>query len=86
MSASGKVLRLGRRGLIVRSSASVKLGQEAFDGKRRRIGTVSEIFGPVNSPYVVIKPASGISGSQLEKMVGSDILLGETGWKRRKSQ
>lgn len=83
---TGTVLRVSRRGIVVRASQAPKLGQDVFDGRRKRVGTITEIFGPVASPYVVVKPASGLSGREAEGLIGSDVIMGEEGWKRKKSR
>lgn len=42
--------------IIVKSSFEPKVGSKVFDGERK-IGMVFDVFGPVSSPYVSIKPA-----------------------------
>ncbi|MEM2875290.1 MAG: hypothetical protein QW567_04660 [Candidatus Hadarchaeales archaeon] len=83
---TGTVLRVSRRGILVRASQAPKIGQDVFAGKRKRVGTVSEMFGPVASPYVVVKPASGLSAKEVEGLVGSNVMMGEETWKRKKSR
>lgn len=82
MRIGAKTLHTTPRGLVARAGQVPKLSQSAFDSKGNRIGSVSDVFGPVKSPYIVIKPASGLSETDLRKLVGSDIYMGE---KRGKS-
>ncbi len=82
----GKALHIGSRGLVARGDSAPKLGQTVVDSSERVVGRVLDIFGPVKSPYFVIKPASGVSGEDLEKLVGSDIYMGEAYGKGRKSE
>ena len=82
----GKGLHATIRGLVVRVDRAPKIGQAAFDSKGKRVGNIFDIFGPVKSPYVVIKPASGLSKVDLEKLVGLDIFMGETYGKGRKTK
>lgn len=82
----GKGLHTTSRGLVVRADQAPRMGQTALDSKGKRIGNVSDIFGPVKSPYVVIKPASGFSKVDLEKFIGSDIYMGETHGEGRKTK
>ena len=77
MRARGKALHATSRGLVVRADQTPKVGQMAFDSKGKRVGRVFDVFGPVKSPYVVIKPASGFSRVEFEGLVSSDIYMGE---------
>jgi rRNA processing protein Gar1 len=65
----GKILHLSNsRSLIVRCDETrfVKMGTRACDSKLKEIGTVRDLFGPVSSPYLLIKP----SGPSPAKYVG----------------
>lgn len=86
MRIGAKALHTSSRGLVVRAGQAPKLDQSAFDSKGKRVGSVSDVFGPVKSPYIVIKPASGLSKVDLEKLVGSDIYMGEGYGKGRKAK
>lgn len=86
MQIRGKVLHTTSRGLVVRADQAPKMGQTALDSSGEYLGRVSDIFGPVKSPYVVIKPASGISKADLGKLVGSDIIMGEMYGKGREAK
>ena len=86
MRSVAKVLHLTPRGLVARGNQVPKIGQSVLDSSDKRIGNVSDIFGPVKSPYFTIKPASGVSRSDLEKLVGSDIYVGERHAKGRKPE
>lgn len=59
MKRLGKVLHLSKsRSLIVRlaSEPSIDVGSKVLDSKLREVGIIQDIFGPVTSPYVAIKP------------------------------
>ena len=86
MQTRGKGLHITSRGLVVRASQAPHMGQMALDLSGANIGRVSDIFGPVNSPYVVIRPASGLSRAGLAKLVGSDIIMGEMYGKGRETK
>ena len=56
----GKILHISRNQRLIlklENKFSVRLGLEVFDGKLNSIGTIVDIFGPVSSPYVSIKPS-----------------------------
>ena len=44
--------------LIAKTNGSVAVnkGDKVFDKKRKPVGTVKRIFGPVKAPYVSIRP------------------------------
>ncbi len=86
MQIRGKGLHTTSRGLVVRADQAPKMGQTALDSAGEYLGRVLDIFGPVKSPYVVIKPASGISRVDLGKLVGSDIIMGEMYGKGRETK
>jgi len=55
----GKILHLSKsRSLIVKlvSDPSIDVGSKVLDSKLREVGIIQDIFGPVTSPYVAIKP------------------------------
>jgi len=55
----GKILHLSNgRSLIVKCDESrfVKLGTKVCDSKLKEIGKVQDLFGPVASPYVAVRP------------------------------
>ena len=74
MRLLGRVLHMGTKGPILKTQITPKLGQPVFNSKKKRVGNVYELFGPVNSPYVIIKPASGISP---QKLIGMSLYIME---------
>lgn len=65
MRLLGRITHLGSKGGILKARVAPKVGQPVFNSKKKRIGNVYDLFGPVKSPYVIIKPASGISAESL---------------------
>jgi rRNA processing protein Gar1 len=53
----GDVLhRSGSSGhLIVRLEAETSIGESVYDGKGNRVGTVFDIFGPVEAPFASVR-------------------------------
>jgi rRNA processing protein Gar1 len=53
--------------VIVRASGRerAEAGDRMVDKKRRPIGTVKRVFGPVRSPYVCIRPKKGVDAQDL---------------------
>lgn len=55
----GKISHLSKsRSLVVKlaSEPSIGVGSKVLDSKLREVGIVQDIFGPVTSPYVTIRP------------------------------
>jgi RNA-binding protein len=58
-----RLIRLGRvlhispsKNVIVKVENTPKIGETVVDENLRQIGEVFDIFGPVSSPYVAVKP------------------------------
>ncbi len=59
MRRLGKILHFSKsRSLIVKCEQAgfVKIGTRACDSKLKEIGRVHDLFGPVSSPYLAIRP------------------------------
>jgi len=58
MRVLGKVQDISHDGkLIIRGTTTPATGSLIFDNKRRCIGKIRRIFGPVNAPYIIVEPA-----------------------------
>lgn len=51
--------------IVVSASASPGMGDSVFDGRKRKIGKVVRIFGPVDGPYVSVVLEDGTAASGL---------------------
>jgi rRNA processing protein Gar1 len=68
--------RLGRaihvtpsRNIIIKVETPPKIGEKIVDEQLRQIGTVSDVFGPVSSPYVTVKPTVEHPGLVINQML-----------------
>jgi RNA-binding protein len=62
----GEKRRLQRIGLVLHTSSSgniilkaenpPRIGDQVMDENLNRVGTVFDVFGPVSSPYVAVRP------------------------------
>jgi len=52
----GKVLHLTKRGLTMRAEWIPELGTAVYNGEHKRVGSVLDVFGPVDAPYLAIRP------------------------------
>ncbi len=57
------MLRIGRvihitpsRKAVVKAESLPKIGDKVFNEKKRFVGTVFDLIGPVSSPYISVKP------------------------------
>lgn len=72
MQKAGRLLHVLPSGGIGRFEIQPKLGQAVYEKSGVRIGNIVDIFGPVNNPYVRIKPASGVD---LKQYVGKSLYV-----------
>ncbi len=42
--------------LIVKAKAEASIGDFVYDLKRKRVGVVFDFFGPVDAPYISVRP------------------------------
>lgn len=47
--------------LIVRGAFAPRLRAKVVDNRKRTLGHVRRVFGPVDSPYISVEPAGGQS-------------------------
>jgi len=54
----GKILHVSSMTghLIVKAQTVPRVGEKVYDGELRLVGSVFDVFGPVESPYVAVKP------------------------------
>jgi rRNA processing protein Gar1 len=70
----GKILHLSSsRSLIVKCDESrfVKLGTKVCDSKLKEVGKVQDLFGPVTSPYVSVRPTVSSPAKFVHRIVYS---------------
>ncbi len=75
MRRLGKVLHISNRGsIIIRTEKTPPVGRQAIvmDKKAQEVGIIIDVFGPVNFPYVAIKPNRGYDP---QKLVGQMLYL-----------
>ena len=75
MRRLGEVIHVSKRGsIILRTDKTPPIGKQAvvLDKKANRIGNVIDVFGPVASPYVAIRP---FKETKTELLVGQVLYL-----------
>lgn len=53
--------------IIVRSKFSPSIGSRVLDESNSIVGEIIDVFGPVETPFVSIKPVKGASPSEIIK-------------------
>lgn len=56
---------------VAESKRMVPLNTTIYDDRKRKIGVVADVIGPINKPYLVIKPLV----NKPEKYVGKQIYV-----------
>ena len=66
MNRLGEVLHLStNKNLILKTKSKVKTKSPVFNEELRQIGIILDIFGPVNNPYVSVKPTINNAGQYI---------------------
>lgn len=82
MKATGSIVGFSKSKLLtVRVLTPPKIGSRLFLKNGSPIGTVIDVFGPVSSPYVSVKPDKGI---EPEEIVGAEVYWKEDHHRRRR--
>ena len=96
MRRLGIALHVVQNKLIVQSEqAATSEGKDGalrsnswvVDHRRSRVGRVQDIFGPINHPYVIVRPNKGVDASS---HIGAKLYIDETPgrdgkWKKSRS-
>jgi RNA-binding protein len=69
----GKVLHISSNSgnLILKAEAIASIGEPVTDGGERPVGRVFDIFGPVSSPFIAVRPES----DKPEKLIGRYLYI-----------
>ncbi len=75
MRRLGKVLHISKRGtIIIQTDKTPPVGRRSIvlDKKAQEVGIIIDVFGPVKTPYVSVRPRRK---NDLEKLVGQMLYL-----------
>lgn len=74
MRSLGKVSHIAKSGnIILKGTTMPRLYSIAFSKNSKKIGRIRDIFGPVSSPYISIKPTKKLREKELFSLVGKDL-------------
>ncbi|HEY0196169.1 MAG TPA: Gar1/Naf1 family protein [Methanobacterium sp.] len=75
MKNLGNISHISNRGrVIVRSNQTPGFGLAVFLKTKKRIGTISDVFGPTKEPYISIK-VNTKNSKDIEHLVGESIYV-----------
>jgi len=73
LKSLGKIFNLTSTGLLIAKTESTpRIGSNVIDNRKKIIGVVKNIIGPVDAPYVVIIPNRKDAKTSL-KLIGTEI-------------
>jgi RNA-binding protein len=64
--------------LIVRAKEEASIGDFVYNSQKKRVGVVFDFFGPVEAPYIAVKPHGDPTG-----FVGAELFVEERRRERR---
>jgi RNA-binding protein len=74
---SGNITHIDNKGnLIARTKKTPREGAKVIDRRKTVIGTVVSIIGPVDSPYLVIRPMRDIE-KRMVSLINEAIVINE---------
>jgi RNA-binding protein len=72
----GVILHISSHGyIILRAALFPKINSSVLTKRMKKIGKVHDIFGPVLSPYISVKPSKKIAPADLKKLVGEKVYI-----------
>lgn len=72
MRRLGQVLHISSDGnLILKTNGPTKIGAKVINEHMNEVGVILDIFGPVKSPYISVKPEL----ADVKKLVGKDLFI-----------
>ncbi|MDH4123462.1 MAG: Gar1/Naf1 family protein [Thermoplasmata archaeon] len=73
MRLLGRVQQVSHDGnLVVKASFAPETDGMVVDSRKQRIGRIAKVFGPTRTPYVTIKPESGLRALA---MIGQELYV-----------
>ncbi len=58
---------------ILRSTFKPKLGSTTVDKHKKKLGKISQIFGPIGKPFITIKPDKNIKSTF--NLIGTEVYI-----------
>ncbi len=72
MKRIGRILHYTKYGVfVVEAEKAISQNNTIYDDRKRKIGIVVDVIGPINKPYLVLKPLV----DKPEKYVGKEVYI-----------
>jgi RNA-binding protein len=72
----GVILHISSHGyIILRAALFPKINSSVLTKRMKKIGKVHDVFGPVLSPYISVKPSKKMAPADLKKLVGETVYV-----------
>jgi RNA-binding protein len=72
----GIVLHVSSHGyIILRAALFPNIDSAVLTKRMKKIGTVHDVFGPVISPYVSVKPSKKLGPTDLKQLIGEKVYV-----------
>ena len=68
---------------VVRTTRPLKIGEKVFDGNKKVIGRVSDVFGPIKAPYIEVSIENGKPSDFVGKTLYVSLKQSRRGKRRR---
>ena len=76
MRRVGTVVHVSSHGyIILKAEFFPKIDSPVVTKRMKRIGTVQDVFGPVTSPYVSVKPLKHLTVANLRELRGEKVYI-----------
>ena len=80
MRRIGRILHVSpSRKAVIRTSRPPRIGEILFDVNKKPVGRVSDVFGPISSPYIEVD----IRNVEASNLVGKMLYQLPSKWKKR---
>ena len=82
MKSMGKVVNFSPSGsIVVKGAFAPRIGSIAVDKRSTPVGKVVRITGPIDGPYLIMKPVGDYPGG-LMRLLGHPVYLGQEAQRR----
>lgn len=76
MRKLGIVLHVSNHGyIILRAALFPKIDSAVLTKRMKKIGKVHDVFGPVISPYISVKPSKKLAPADLKQLLGEKVYV-----------
>ena len=76
MRRVGTIIHVSSHGyIILKAEFFPKIDSPVVTKRMKKIGTVQDIFGPITSPYISVKPSKHLGLANLRELCGEKVYI-----------